>query len=297
MQDFSTLSFYVQWAMGLLVGSYTLCLLVGIVGALCHRIGRDKLQPITPIYPASAFPTRWDIAYLILFLTYSVYYMLKTPLESDMTIKGEISYVVTILVMVLVTACQYLPMIVRMALISSSNKPTYTSVEGLPPIPGAAISRKLPLKELALALVVVFGTLIFSLLYEASGLMDYIIKSTGCPKYQEIVTIFMQGDVWVCTLLFIAGVIVAPLGEECCFRGFLYGVLRKYTGPSIAAISSSLMFAAIHLSIASMLPLTVFALLQCWLYEKTKTLRAPMMAHALFNALEFMIIIFFPEAA
>ena len=60
-------------------------------------------------------------------------------------------------------------------------------------------------------------------------------------------------------------------------------------------ICSSLLFAAVHMALNSILPLIVFAMLQCFIYQKSKSLRAPIIAHAMFNFTELLLIILFPD--
>lgn len=94
----------------------------------------------------------------------------------------------------------------------------------------------------------------------------------------------LREDVWVVALMGFAAVIVAPLCEEVVFRGYLYGVAKRYCGPFAAALGSALIFSAAHASLVALLPLALFGLLLAWLYERTGSLWAPVAAHACFNA-------------
>ena len=62
-------------------------------------------------------------------------------------------------------------------------------------------------------------------------------------------------------VIVVAAVIIAPLAEEIMFRGFIYGVLKRYTDAPFAAIISGLFFAIIHMHIGSLVPLWVLAML------------------------------------
>ena len=81
---------------------------------------------------------------------------------------------------------------------------------------------------------------------------------------------------------------LAPLAEEILFRGILYPALKQAGFPRLALWGPSLVFAAIHLNLASFLPLLVLALMLTWLYKKTGNLLAPIAAHSLFNVLNFV---------
>ena len=93
-------------------------------------------------------------------------------------------------------------------------------------------------------------------------------------------------------LVIVAAVVVAPLAEETLFRGFVYGVLKRYTDAPFAALSSSLMFAIIHMHVGSLLPLCMLAVLFCVAYEITGCLLVPMLLHAVFNAVSIVAMMF-----
>jgi membrane protease YdiL (CAAX protease family) len=92
-------------------------------------------------------------------------------------------------------------------------------------------------------------------------------------------------------------VIVAPVAEEIIFRGYFYGVIRRFGGRIPAILTSSLLFAAIHVHLPSMLGLGLLAVILCLLYERTGSLWATMTMHAAFNATTIAALIFFPELA
>lgn len=287
---------YMQWMMGTLCGIFALSLLVGMGGAIYRRLRRAHLRPVPALYPRSNFPTRWDIVFTVFFFSYYLIGILGENIagrnEEVEAVCKNTSPFDLLLYSLIITGLQYVPMALRLAFLPK-NKAGAEEGELPPGLPEMPKESKIG-KELGMAVLVVLGTVLFSALYEAYGLMDFIVRTTGCPKYQEIVQMLFSKDLSMCVLVYVGAVIIAPIGEECCFRGFLYGGLRKYVGPITAAICASLVFAAVHMSLVAMLPLTVFALLQCWLYEKTKSLRAPIIAHALFNALEATVILLFP---
>lgn len=95
----------------------------------------------------------------------------------------------------------------------------------------------------------------------------------------------------------VMAVIVAPVAEEILFRGYFYGVIRRYGGRLAAILTSSLLFAAIHVHLPSMLGLGILAVILCLLYERTGSLWATITMHAAFNATTIAVLIFFPELA
>lgn len=86
-----------------------------------------------------------------------------------------------------------------------------------------------------------------------------------------------------------AAILLAPLAEESMFRGIFYPVVKQMGYPRAALYGSSLLFAASHFNIMTFLPLFLLALVLVWLLETTDTLIAPIVAHACFNAANFVI--------
>jgi len=113
---------------------------------------------------------------------------------------------------------------------------------------------------------------------------------------QETVEAFRRSDdVLAKIMLVVAAAIVAPLVEEIIFRGFIYGVLKRYTDGIFAALCSSLLFAIVHLHVGTMFPLALLALVFCAVYEYTGCLLVPMVMHGLFNATSLIVMVFFPQ--
>lgn len=96
-------------------------------------------------------------------------------------------------------------------------------------------------------------------------------------------------------LLVIAAAVVAPIVEETMFRGFIYGVIKRFTDRWFAALCSAILFAVVHFHVGSMIPLGVLALILCAAYELTGSLAVPMVMHGLFNGTSIALMIFFPE--
>jgi membrane protease YdiL (CAAX protease family) len=84
---------------------------------------------------------------------------------------------------------------------------------------------------------------------------------------------------------------MAPVCEEAIFRGILYPFLKQRFQPAFGLWMSSLLFATIHANAMTFVPLTMFALVLVWLYERTETLLAPILIHALFNAANFTLLV------
>ncbi len=78
-------------------------------------------------------------------------------------------------------------------------------------------------------------------------------------------------------------VVAAPVFEEAIFRGLVFGGLRRSVRFSHAALASAAIFAVVHPPIA-VVPVFALALVAAYVYERTHLLLAPMVTHAVYNA-------------
>jgi membrane protease YdiL (CAAX protease family) len=84
-------------------------------------------------------------------------------------------------------------------------------------------------------------------------------------------------------LMTINVVLVAPLFEEFFFRGFLFQQFRRYFGTMHGVALSALVFAAVHTSMESFLPLFGLGVMLALVYHATRSLWASIVTHALWN--------------
>lgn len=111
------------------------------------------------------------------------------------------------------------------------------------------------------------------------------------PEEQLSVQVLRQaGSTGEYVALGIVLVLIAPPAEELLFRGILYPAIKRRGFPRLALWGSSLLFAAVHLNLATFVPLTLLALILVWLYERTGNLLTSIAAHSLFNAFNFMLL-------
>ncbi|MTJ53412.1 CPBP family intramembrane metalloprotease [Anabaena sp. UHCC 0253] len=85
-------------------------------------------------------------------------------------------------------------------------------------------------------------------------------------------------------IFFFTAAVAAPFFEEFLFRGFLLPSLTRYTSVWGAIFASSLLFAAAHLSLAEILPLTALGMVLGVVYTRSRNLLAPMLLHSLWNS-------------
>ena len=107
----------------------------------------------------------------------------------------------------------------------------------------------------------------------------------GEPHQEDIAEGF--GAVPVQVLLI---VILAPISEEICFRGMLYGGLRTKLPVLPAALIGGLVFGGLHAltGITAVPPLIVFGFLLCLLYEKTGSIVPGIVLHMLNNSVALL---------
>lgn len=97
-------------------------------------------------------------------------------------------------------------------------------------------------------------------------------------------------------LVGLLAVIVAPFTEELIFRGYLYGVVRKYAGRIAAIFASSCLFAGIHQHLPAFPGLFLLAVGLSFVYEATGCLLVPILMHALFNLIGVLAATLWPTA-
>jgi ABC-2 type transport system permease protein len=89
----------------------------------------------------------------------------------------------------------------------------------------------------------------------------------------------VSGKLWIPLLAIVA----APIFEEFIFRGLIFGGLRRSMGALQAILASAAVFAIVHPPV-SIIPVFGLGVCAAFAYERTKTLLAPMLAHAIYNA-------------
>jgi membrane protease YdiL (CAAX protease family) len=96
-------------------------------------------------------------------------------------------------------------------------------------------------------------------------------------------------------VIVIAGLILAGLFEEIVFRGFYYNIFKTQLSFWMANLTTSVLFALLHIqhvvsgNIVQVIMLFVISLWLGYLYEKTSSLYSPMIVHAFYNVLTFLL--------
>lgn len=120
----------------------------------------------------------------------------------------------------------------------------------------------------------------------------HVLDHFGWKEHNEEAVTLVTGAkaFWMKVYLDVFTVALAPVAEEFIFRGVLYTFLKQLGYPWLAFFGVSALFALIHGDAAIAVPLFVLALALTWLYEKTDSLLAPIIAHSLFNAANLILL-------
>ncbi len=98
-----------------------------------------------------------------------------------------------------------------------------------------------------------------------------------------------EGDVLL-ALSALLTTVIAPIGEETLFRGYIFPALAKWRGWLPAAILTGVLFGAVHVGSAPvvyLVPLGVLGFLLCALYRRTGSLYPCVATHSLNNSIAF----------
>ncbi|NIP93785.1 MAG: CPBP family intramembrane metalloprotease, partial [Akkermansiaceae bacterium] len=126
----------------------------------------------------------------------------------------------------------------------------------------------------------------FMAVLDAASYNQWITDLVGGDPQQEAVKLLGEGevDLWTLVIMTVVACIGAPLAEEVVFRGYLYPAMKRFSNIPLAILFTGLLFGAVHLNLAALLPLTVLGVVLALLYEATGSLWAPVAVHFLFNA-------------
>ena len=141
--------------------------------------------------------------------------------------------------------------------------------------------------------IAVLGAVAMAIVANGSAsLIDYLAKS---QHQQDIVEIFKTLHDPTTIVIFAAfAVLFAPFAEETFFRILFFNLGMRYGGFWGGAILSGALFGIAHGDIYAALPLALGGVVLCAVYYRTRNAFAPMISHALFNALSIVALLVAP---
>lgn len=263
---------HIQITITLIIGSILLCILLGVSGPILRKMSGGL--PAVPLFPGSNFPNLFAVFYTVFFIiTFGMASIAQCMDYSAQ--KDQDTDLLNLIFSAVVQCALYIPFLV---IYFSQPRRLFPALS-----PGRTIAW------------ILLGLLVLCIpaqILELAGFNQWLIEATGCPPEQDVVETLRHGSTGVKITMLVMAVIIAPITEECCFRGFVYNILKQFASPGCAAIASAVLFSAVHASLAQFIPLAVFGLVQCFIYEKTHTLKLPIVLHVLFNALSSLFILF-----
>lgn len=173
------------------------------------------------------------------------------------------------------------------------------------------------LNGVSLGAIVGIGALLMSV--PVNALSQYALENLGYPAGPSVQRSLLQGlQAWISGNPLVAipaavlvVVVIGPVVEEVVFRGAIFnglyhlgGFIAERAGASTkrggaadlasfmgAALSSSILFALLHLEPALLPALLILALALCTLMRNTGSLLPSIVAHAVFNSFAVLLII------
>ncbi|MFL3004607.1 MAG: lysostaphin resistance A-like protein [Candidatus Neomarinimicrobiota bacterium] len=136
--------------------------------------------------------------------------------------------------------------------------------------------------------VILFSTGLIILSDEVDRIIQLFVPT---PEYVLDLNYLLKPESFLgATLLFIAVVILAPLGEEIVFRGFLQQILEKHWKDITQAILfTSLIFSLIHMNPYWFVQIYFLGVILGFLAWKTKSIIAPLILHSLNNSMALLL--------
>jgi membrane protease YdiL (CAAX protease family) len=126
--------------------------------------------------------------------------------------------------------------------------------------------------------------------------VELILKQLGVVQTQEeLFTGFKNASLGQFVGVFLAGATIVPVCEEIFFRGYVFTAVRQRYGLAQAFVLSPVLFAAAHLNLPAFLPILAAGVLLGYVYYRTGSLVPSMVAHGVFNGLQFLALYFGPS--
>lgn len=150
---------------------------------------------------------------------------------------------------------------------------------------------------IGMAVVMYAGSVALSL-----GFAQFGIEQNQAEQFRKQFSL-APGDTFGQVLFLIGGGLLAPIGEETLFRGYVFNAIRltfgsRRWGVPLAYLASALVFAVIHVTgvtqgaAALIVPIFFIALVLAWGMHRTRSLLPGIVAHAIFNSVQLVALIY-----
>jgi membrane protease YdiL (CAAX protease family) len=175
------------------------------------------------------------------------------------------------------------------------------------PIVRVRFIRREPLAEIGFQAqrplrLIAIGVAVGVLSLVVNGAVSALFQSYGIVPDQAAQFPLFQGDYLGQALFFVGAAVLAPIGEETLFRGYVFNAIRQSFGARswgvpLAYVVSALLFAGVHVVSASqgliglLVPLFLIGLLLAWAMHYTKSLVPGIIAHAINNGVALLALV------
>ncbi len=142
-----------------------------------------------------------------------------------------------------------------------------------------------------LAVLLAYSSLV---LYQVAVLLAEFVTGwdlSGFREGNEIPT-DLPRTALIWTVLGLAVMVAAPLGEELFFRGLIYRGVAGLAGPTVGAMVSALAFSAVHANVSVVVPFAAIGMIFAWVYRASGSLWTTIAAHAIFNGVSFVLTLY-----
>ncbi|MCL2860501.1 MAG: CPBP family intramembrane metalloprotease [Oscillospiraceae bacterium] len=108
------------------------------------------------------------------------------------------------------------------------------------------------------------------------------------PSYENVMLFLTNSNIFV---LIICTGILTPIVEEIIFRGIIFNRLKEYNiGLQVSIIIQAVIFGIIHFNIVQSTYAMIIGIFFAVIYEKKKTIVAPIIAHMTFNLFAIALV-------
>lgn len=147
-----------------------------------------------------------------------------------------------------------------------------------------------PIKSLWIATA--FYLALLPVMFFSSLVSQGILSLNGYPPSLQEVALLLTRDnpLWMRCYLVGLAIVLAPVLEECVFRGLALPLLARHIGTGPAVLLTSVLFASIHFHPPSFVPLCVMAAGFSMAYLYSGALLIPIVMHALFNGVNILLL-------
>lgn len=130
-------------------------------------------------------------------------------------------------------------------------------------------------------------------LFFSSLIYQGVLSLNGIPQGLQEIALLLSADhpFWVRLYIAFLAIAIAPVFEECLFRGILLPMLVRRLGLGAGIFLTSLLFAAIHFHLPSLIPLMVVASGFSLAYVYSGSLWVPILMHGMFNGVNLALLL------